>query len=88
MGYIPRSFTQLASELHVPVNTVKPVWYTYCDEMQTLAKPKRGLISEKLQEDNLELIEVLKVHSPLPSQRGVKSSLEHNKSQCRPFCGP
>ena len=34
----------------VTVNTAKSVWHRYCDEMQ------------KLREDDLELIEVLKVH--------------------------
>ena len=66
-GYIPRSFTQFSDELRVSINTVKSVWYRYCEEMQTLAKPKGGLTSEKLQEDDLELIEVLKVHSPAMS---------------------
>ena len=39
-GYIPRSFTQLADELRV--NTVKSVWYRYCEEMQTLASRKEA----------------------------------------------
>ena len=77
------------------VNTVKSVWYNrYCDEIQlTLAKPKGGLTSEKLKEDDLELIEVLKVYSPYhlsPFSKSSRSqnSLEHNKFQCRLFRGP
>ena len=41
-GYIPRSFTQLADELRVSPNTVKSVWYKYCEEMQTLASRKEA----------------------------------------------
>ena len=74
---ILREFTQLADELRVSVNTVKSVWYRYCEEMQTLAKPTGGSTSAKLQEEDLELIEVLKVHSPAMSlfrnHRGVRA---------------
>ena len=41
-GYIPRSFTQLADELRVSANTVKSVWYRYCEEMQTLGSRKEA----------------------------------------------
>ena len=41
-GYIPRSFTQLADELRVSANTVKSVWYRYCEEMQTLTSRKEA----------------------------------------------
>ena len=75
-GYITRSFTQLADELRVSVNTVKSVWYRYCEEMQTLAKPKGGSTSAKLQEEDLELIEVLKVHSPAMSLSEIIEELE------------
>ena len=66
-GYIPWSFTQFADELRVSTNTVKSVWQRYCKQIQTLAKPKGGLTSEKLKEDDLQLIEVLKVHCPATS---------------------
>ena len=45
-GYIPRSVTQFARELRVSVNTVKSVWFRYCEEMRTSAKPIGGLTSE------------------------------------------
>ena len=63
-GYIPRSVTQFARALSVSVNTVKSVWFRYCEEMRTSVKPKGGLTSEKLKEDDRELIDVLKLHSP------------------------
>ena len=44
--------------------------------MQTLAKAKGGSISAKLQEQDLELIEVLKVHSPAMFLSEVIEELE------------
>ena len=34
-GYIPRSVTQFVRELRDSVNTVKSVWFRYCEEMIT-----------------------------------------------------
>ena len=44
-AYIPWSVTQFARELSVSVNTVKSVWFRYCEEMRTSAKPIGGLTS-------------------------------------------
>ena len=63
-GYVPRSLTQLADELRVSVNTLKSVLHRYCEEMQTTSRPKGGYTCAKLSKDDLELIKVLKVHSP------------------------
>jgi len=43
-----------------------------------ISKALRGLSSEQLQEDDLELIEVLKVHSPSISLSQIIEELEHN----------
>ena len=75
-GYIPRSVTQFARELRVSVNTVKSVWFRYCEEMITTPKPKGGLTFEKLKEDDRELIEVLKLHSPSMSLSEIMEELE------------
>ena len=75
-GYIPRSVTQFARELRVSVNTVKSVWFRYWEEMITTPKPKGGLTFEKLKEDDRELIEVLKLHSPSMSLSEIMEELE------------
>ena len=75
-GYIPRSVTQFARELRVSVNTVKSVWFRYCEETITTPKPKRGLTFEKLKEDDRQLIEVLKLHSPSMSLSEIMEELE------------
>ena len=74
-GYIPRSLTQLADELRVSVNTLKSVLHRYCEEMQTTSRPK-GYTCAKLSEDYLELIEVLKVHSPSISLYEMMEEIE------------
>jgi len=63
-GYIPRSHTYFSQELKLSVNAVKSVWRRYCETMQVNPKPKGGSVWSKLKEDDLELIEVLKIHSP------------------------
>ena len=75
-GYIPRSLTQLADELRVSVNTLKSVLHRYCEEMQTTSRPKGGYTCAKLSEDDLELIEVLKVYSPSISLYEIMEEIE------------
>ena len=75
-GYIPRSVTQIARELRVSVNTVKSVWFRYCEEMRTSARPIGGLTSEKLKEYDGELIDVLKLHTPSTPLYGIIEELE------------
>ena len=75
-GYVPRSLTQLADELRVSVNTFKSVLHRYCEEMQTTSRPKGGYTCAKLSEDDLELIKVLKVHSPSISLYEIMEEME------------
>ena len=75
-GYIPQSVTQFARELRVSVKTVKSVWFRYCEEMRTSARPIGGLTSEKLKEDDRELIDVLKLHSPSTTIYEIIEELE------------
>jgi transposase len=63
-GYIPCSFSKLANEICVSLNTVISVWRKYCEENQIAARPKGGVMRAKLQQDDLELIELLKIESP------------------------
>ena len=77
-GYIPRSLTQLADELRISVNTLKSVWHRYCEEMQTTSRPKGGYTCAKLEEDDLEVIEVLKVHSPSISLYEITEEIEQS----------
>ena len=74
--YIPQSLTQLADELSVSVNALKFVWHRYCEVMQTTSRPKRGYTCAKLEEDDLELIEVFKVHSPSISLYEIMEEIE------------
>ena len=75
-GYITRSLTQLADELRVSVNTLRFVWHRYCEEMQTTSRPKGGYTCAKLEEDELELIDVFKVHSPPTSLYEIMEEIE------------
>lgn len=43
---------------------MKSVWHRYCEDMETISRPKGGHTCAKLEEDDLELIEVLKVQFP------------------------
>ena len=79
-GYIPRSHTYFSQELKLSVNAVKSVWRRYCETMQVNPKPKGGSVWSKLKEDDLELIEVLKIHSPSMSLAEIIEELGHHTS--------
>ena len=52
-------------EFGVSPNTVKNIWERFCEEIpQTLPRRKGGRTHSKLQEEDLELIEVLKLNTP------------------------
>ena len=63
-GYIPCTFAELSRRFCVSAKTIKSVWHRFCQEMTTRSRRKGGMTHSKLQEDDLELIEVLKMHSP------------------------
>ena len=56
--------------------TIKSVWYRFCEEMKTAPKRKGGVTYSKLQEGDLELTEVLKVHSPSISLSEIIQELQ------------
>ena len=60
-GKIPRSFRQFANELRDRKHR-KICMAQILQRNAKISKAQRGLTSEKLREDDLELIEVLKVH--------------------------
>ncbi len=56
---------QYSKDFGVSPNTVKHIWNKFCEEIpQILPKRKGGKRHSKLQEDDLELIEVLKLNAP------------------------
>ena len=64
-GYIPRTYAQYSKEFGVSPNTVKHTWGRFCEEIpRILPTRKGGKTHSKLQEEDLELIEVLKLNSP------------------------
>ena len=63
-GYIPCTLAKVSLQLCVSSKTIKSVWYRFCEEMTTAPKRKGVVTYSKLQEGDLEWIEVLKVHSP------------------------
>ncbi|CAB4004714.1 Ankyrin repeat domain-containing 34B [Paramuricea clavata] len=63
-GYIPCTFAKLSRRFCVSSKAIKSVWHRFCEEMTTTPKKKGGMTHSKLEEGDLELIEVLKVHSP------------------------
>ena len=75
-AYIPRSFKYFSDELHVHVNTIKAIWRRYCDDYSLAPRPRGGAKWSKLTEDDLELIEVLKIEKPSLSLTEIISCVE------------
>ncbi len=63
-GYIPCTFAKLSRQFCVSSKTIKSLWQRFCEKMTTAPKRKGGMTHSKLQEGDLELIEVLRVCSP------------------------
>ena len=63
-GYIPRTLVQYSKEFRVSPNTVKHTWERFCEEIPQTLLPRRkgGRTHSKLQEEDLELVEVLKIN--------------------------
>lgn len=76
-GYIPKSYSEIAMEFRISNNTVKSIWRRFCETALTTAKRQGGLTSEKLEQDDLELIEVLKIHCPSMSLAEIIEELQH-----------
>jgi transposase len=63
-GYIPVTYTFLSQQLSVSPNTVKNIWGRYCEDFNVTARSAGGSRNNKLNQDDLELIETLKVEKP------------------------
>ena len=64
-GHIPVTYAQkLSRELKLSLNTVKNIWRRYCEEDQLSAKHASGFRWSKLEENDLQLIDVLKNEKP------------------------
>ncbi len=63
-GYIPVTYTFLFQQLKVSLNTVKNIWRRYCEDFNVMPMAAGGARNNKLTQDDLELIETLKVEKP------------------------
>ena len=59
-GYFPGTFQSVAQKYRVARSTVRKVWRLYCDSVMENPLPKGGGNPSKLNQADLELIEVLK----------------------------
>ena len=81
-GYIPRTYVQYSKEFGVSPNTVKHIWERFCEEIpQIVPKHKGGKRHSKLQQEDLELTEVLKLNSPSLSLSEIIHELTENGVQ-------
>ena len=63
-AYIPLTYAELSRKLRLSPNTVKSIWQQYCQEYCVNPKPTGGFRRSKLDQDNLQLIEILKIEKP------------------------
>ena len=63
-GYIPRSFRYFSEELRLSVNTITNIRRQFCEEVSVNPRAKGGARWSKLSEDDLELLELLKIEKP------------------------
>ena len=77
-GHIPVTYAELSRELKLSLNTVKNIWRRFCEENQLSAKPAGGFRWSKLQDNDLELIEVLKHEKPSITFAEIVRIVEEN----------
>ncbi|XP_031552633.1 uncharacterized protein LOC116289810 [Actinia tenebrosa] len=75
-GYIPRSLRYFSEELQLSYNTVAKIWRQFCEEFSIDSRPKGGTKWSKLSEDDLELIELLKIEKPSISLAEIITCLD------------
>ena len=59
-------------------NTVKSIWRQYCEEYHRNPKPTGGFRWRKLDQDNLQLIEILKIEKHLISYAEIIRTVEEH----------
>lgn len=75
-GYVPKSIRYFSEELQLSHNTVAKVWRQFCETFSIDSRPKGGIRWSKLSDDDLELIEVLKIEKPSMSLAEILTCLE------------
>ena len=68
----------LSYQLRLSLNTAKNIRRRYCEENQFLAKLAGGFRRRKIDEDDLELIEILKHEKPSISFSEISHILQKN----------
>ena len=57
-GYINLTYAELSRKFRLSLNTVKSIWRQYCQEYHGNPKPTGGFRWRKLDQDDLQLIEI------------------------------
>ena len=76
-GIFQSSYLQVARDLKVSANTVKKIWTQFCESYNFESLKRGGDYSSKLSNDDLELIETLKVEKGSTSLKEIYQLLEH-----------
>ena len=77
-GYIPVNYAQLSRDLRLSLNTVKNIWRRFCEEYELSAKPAGGFRWSKFDDNDLQLIEVLKHEKPSITFAEIVRIVEEN----------
>ena len=77
-GYIHLTYAELSRKFRLSPNTVKSIWRQYCQEYHGNPKPTGGFRWRKLDQDDLQLIEILKIEKPSISYAEIIRTVEEH----------
>ena len=60
-GYIPVTYTEIAKRISISRQTVKKIWQKFCQSNEISKNSRGGSRNSKLSDEDLELIETLKI---------------------------
>ena len=77
-GYISLTYAELSHKLRLSPNTVKSIWRQYCQEFHLNPKPTGGFRWSKVDQNDLQLIEILKIEKPSISYAEIIRTVEEH----------
>lgn len=75
-GFFPSTFSKIATDLNITIPTVSKIWKQFCDTYDEMPLSRGGDFNKKLDDGDLELIEVLKMANGSISLKELYSELE------------
>lgn len=66
-GFFPSTFSKIATDLNITIPSISKIWKQFCDTYDEMPLSPGGDFNKKLDDGDLELIEVLKMDNNKPA---------------------